>query len=1358
VVKIVTFHRLDILFIFALFFSICFSNTKLDAQDSTTTTRLSSYEGIHFLVGFLQNEYYVIYEQLGVDLRIFIATKEKTKVDIIFPDNSTTSFTLPADTVISLSISNNYYNTKSEKVVKNAIEINSDNPIVVYTFNSQERTSDSYTAIPISNWGTEYVIMSMPNDQYTLSQPPHDIVDSLVNYTPRNSEFLVIAAYDSTVITFKPKVLTEAGKQIYNYYSVKLNKGETYLVKSYPTPMGTGDLTGTLVTGNKPFGVLSGHLRTSILQGLPEGKDSKDHLAEMLMPVSSWGTTYISVPFGTSPNGDYFRITCIRPQTNLYVYKSDYPDGYSFTDSLVTINIPSINTPVIWQADKPIQIAQFMQRTVSNDESKYYDPSMVMLPPREQFVQTVLFTVPGGTTNPRQYLVHFVTIIAEQSAIPTLFLDDKKIDTITNISKQQILNTNLYWCLISDTLFDTKKAHKISSTSGKFSGIIFGKGEFDSYAMALGSSLVDAEITDEIPPVIIVDTNCFTIKGKIYDFGNLNKSGIDFASVNESETKNFNWKFDPIAPNDTIIIFTADVVNIYTTGKLVIDYWDKVGNKGTYIYNFNPVKLQLPTDLDFNSVNWTDSVCIDFVIKNLGEDSLILQSVVFPIDPRISLYFETNFPKILRKNESILGKICFDPENSTQKLTDSLQLQFNCGIIKSIPIRGNIIAPDLEVSGWDFGNVYLLDSASGTIFIKNKGNVPLVVDSLHYLSRDKQFEINDTGIFIYNLLPDSTLNLNVKFKPTLRGQASESLQFSNHLNLSNQLELKGIGVAPEFSSQIIDFGKKRIGINYDSIISIKNTGNIASVLKFKDFVLKNNDDYNTNSIAAINSSVDINSSYPLSLQFGPIDTSNYHIIANLECDWKHHPAIQIDISGKGTIPVIKTQNVNFDTISYSSQKSLAPIIISNTGNEDLTIDSIFVLSGSQGSFTINYSALKNFKIPIDGNYTLPITFIPQELGENILLLGVANDALPSYQRRLDTVIVRGYAVAPSNLNVDMKILSDMDFTSCLYDTLNVQFINNEPFEVSLTKIDYKQTPNDWQLELLDNTLDNLPVIIPAKGKYEFKMRVLFKANQSGEISLTGYFNDSTIRTAQLTIQPKTNILDIINLEDMSLPPDSNINITFSGNILSSTDIPTSLNFKLDYDVYVIYLLDKEASIKIIDVNNNINIYKLKLTQSATGIELDWDDAPRFFSKGEKWEISLNFLPVVSKAKYSDLIFSIEDPNCYNRNEIKAKANIFAVCMNDLIIITLDTTNSYIEISPNPIKNLLKIDLYLFKNTYIRIFVFDELGKYYILEEKKYLLKGKNSLIYVVDNLTNGKYFLNVQIDNKIETKNIILNR
>jgi hypothetical protein len=68
-----------------------------------------------------------------------------------------------------------------------------------------------------------------------------------------------------------------------------------------------------------------------------------------------------------------FRITCIRPQQIYMFINQIIRTDISFTDSLVTINIPSINTPVIWQADKPIQIAQFMQRTVSNDESKYYD-------------------------------------------------------------------------------------------------------------------------------------------------------------------------------------------------------------------------------------------------------------------------------------------------------------------------------------------------------------------------------------------------------------------------------------------------------------------------------------------------------------------------------------------------------------------------------------------------------------------------------------------------------------------------------------------------------------------------------------------------------------------------------------------------------------------------------------------------------------------------------------------------------------------------------------------------------------------------------------------------------------------------
>lgn len=1352
-VKRVTNYRLYILFVFVLFFAFMFGSTNMTAQDTTNNSKFSSFEGIHFLIGFMQNEYYIVNEQVGVDLKIFIGTKERTYIEIIFPDNTKLTGTVEKDTVISANISNSFYNTISEIVVKNAIEIKTDKPVVVYAFNSQERTSDSYSAIPISNWGKEYVVMSVPNDQYTLNTPPFDRADSLINYTPRTSEFLVLAAYDSTLITFKPKVLTEKGKQVYNYYTVKLNKGETYLVKSYETPMGTGDLTGTLITGNKPFGVLSGHERSAILQGLGENKDSKDHLAEMLMPVSSWGTTYISIPFGTSPYGDYFRVTCIKPQTNLKVYKTQFPESYGFTDSLSTLSFQNITTPVIWQADNPIQIAQFMQRNGSNQESKYYDPSMVMLPPREQFVQTLLFTVPGGTTNPRQYIVHYIALVAEESAISTLFLDGKKIDTITNISNQRLLNTNLFWCLISDTLFERNKSHKITSSTGKFSGIIFGLGEFDSYAMVLGSSLVDAELVDEMPPIIDVDIDCFTIKGKIYDFGALNVSGIDFAQVNEAETKNFQWTFDPIASDDSVITFTANVVDIYSDGKLVIDYWDKIGNKGTYTYDFSAVKLDYPNVLDFNIVKWTDSVCINFTISNKGQDSIVLQSIIYPSDPRVKFYFDNDIP-----NESVIGRICFKPNNTTYDLIDSLQLLFSCGIVKVIPIKAIITAPNIELTGWDFGNVYLQDTASGTISIKNTGNVPIFLDSLHYLMNNDQIQIETNNIFVYNLLPDSTLFLNVKFMPIVRGSVSDKIEFKNHLNLTNQLEIKGNGVAPDFSSYQIDFGKRRIGKNYDSLVGIKNAGNIASLLKFSNFNLKMGDDFNSAAISAINAIVGADSIYTLNLQYNPFDTSDYYLSANLICDWVLHPLIQIYITGKGSIPVINTYNVDFGTISYGNQKNLIPAIISNTGNEDLTIDSIFILSGDAQSFTIDYTALKNLKIAQKDSLSIPITFQPKNLKDNVLLLGVVNDAMPAYQRKLDTIIVRGFAVAPGNLDVDMELQSDMDFTSCQYDTIKVIFKNNEPFEVSLTKIEYTQTSADWQLEFLDNTISILPIELPAQSKYELTARVFFNANQSGNLTFTGYFNDSTIRTVQLLMEPKTNLLDIVDLNDITIPVDTTIKLTYSGKILSSTEVPTLLNFKLDYNRNVLFLLSDTASIKIKDINNNTTYYKLKITRSATGLDIKWDDAPRAFSKGENWEISFSFHSMLSNERYSDMVFSIMEPSCYNPNESSSNINIFEVCMNDLILITRDTTNSTFAISPNPVNNLLKIDFYLVKNAYIRIFVFDELGKEYILEENKYLQKGNNSLIYVVNNLTNGKYFLNVQIENKIETKTIILNR
>jgi len=55
--------------------------------------------------------------------------------------------------------------------------------------------------------------------------------------------------------------------------------------------------------------VLSGHVRTAILQGLDYPGDTKDHFIEMLPPTHAWGKKFISVPFvdGSFATSDFFK-------------------------------------------------------------------------------------------------------------------------------------------------------------------------------------------------------------------------------------------------------------------------------------------------------------------------------------------------------------------------------------------------------------------------------------------------------------------------------------------------------------------------------------------------------------------------------------------------------------------------------------------------------------------------------------------------------------------------------------------------------------------------------------------------------------------------------------------------------------------------------------------------------------------------------------------------------------------------------------------------------------------------------------------------------------------------------------------
>ncbi|OYT14427.1 MAG: hypothetical protein B7C24_18410, partial [Bacteroidetes bacterium 4572_77] len=160
------------------------------------TSGLSAYEGLHFMVGFMQNEYKIISIDDGIDLNIFIATKELANIRIQYPDGKKNVFQMGPDTLHQEIVSTSYEcRDTSEAILHNGISIDSDVPLTVYCFSSQDLTSDSYSAIPVTNWGHEYIVVSQPNNYY-------DEKDQLGNITTiiRNSEFMVLASYDDTKV------------------------------------------------------------------------------------------------------------------------------------------------------------------------------------------------------------------------------------------------------------------------------------------------------------------------------------------------------------------------------------------------------------------------------------------------------------------------------------------------------------------------------------------------------------------------------------------------------------------------------------------------------------------------------------------------------------------------------------------------------------------------------------------------------------------------------------------------------------------------------------------------------------------------------------------------------------------------------------------------------------------------------------------------------------------------------------------------------------------------------------------------------------------------------------------------------
>jgi gliding motility-associated-like protein len=325
------------------------------------------------------------------------------------------------------------YNYQAEKVTKRSLYITSVKPMSLFAYNAVFQTSETSHVIPVDALGDEYFHVSYPGNSGDY------------NFVQTSEMFVVVATKDGTLVTITPTAITDgptAGASNSDDdlpagvpFTVRLNKGETYLVKSkemvrtnsstnnnYITTFSPNDLTGTHIKANKPIAVFSGHERAAV--GCAAGGGNRDNLYEQLLPLHSWGKRYAIVNT-TGHVSDLYRIVAAHDGTTVTITdkRGAAVETYSLNSGeFKEVDFVSSNSEYAYiEATNPVEVMLFAKSVSCIGGSG--DPFMIAASPIDVGTPRIIFT-PVKLINPSTGGTHYSTIIVE-----TAYKDSTKLET-----------------------------------------------------------------------------------------------------------------------------------------------------------------------------------------------------------------------------------------------------------------------------------------------------------------------------------------------------------------------------------------------------------------------------------------------------------------------------------------------------------------------------------------------------------------------------------------------------------------------------------------------------------------------------------------------------------------------------------------------------------------------------------------------------------------------------------------------------------------------------------------------------------------------------------------------------------------
>ncbi len=526
-------------------------------------------------------------------MHLYLTVEQETEITIEYPvgmvrdrilvsPNEAEAYEILRD----VSDFNNWPNSALQGGDQNSVRVSANADFSCAIVNYSAASTGAALALPVSALNKYYVVST-----FRPSREPG--VDD-------KALFAVTAPYDSTIVKITPSALLEnIAVAPGDTFQVRLDAGESFLGMSLESDP-PNDLTGTIVRANYPISVINGNACAQV----PVDEGDCDHLVEFAQPVQTWGKRILLPDFKERLSGSIFRVLPSQPQTTITL---DGQTSLGTIDEMTFIQLDTMRTNDFdslefhyLTADKPVFVNQFIKSPLlSGDDSG--DPSMINLPPTEQFQNTFRFATPKAPI--ANLPTNRITLFVHENDLGSVNLtnlesgESADVKTFFKVGDTEYLGTNRT-ILQSTYLTETTMPHL---------AFAWGYSNDNSYFLPAGGKLdfINQHQDTEAPEI-----RCFfnpdsmdAVLGVFWDnrpTEDLNGDGVfqpaeDLDGDGRLDEDSGIWRFEIIetpgstfnatlqvadfTPGDTTVAFAGRLVDADTSGYVSVRVYDLSGNE-----------------------------------------------------------------------------------------------------------------------------------------------------------------------------------------------------------------------------------------------------------------------------------------------------------------------------------------------------------------------------------------------------------------------------------------------------------------------------------------------------------------------------------------------------------------------------------------------------------------------------------------------------------------------------------------------------------------------------------------------------------------------------------------------------------